>query len=310
VGRPSAVGRTVVAYLDHSCAELALSHDGALEQVRHIACPADPQAPAPGVPVELVAQLRRTFAGLPQNGAAGRDQQLVVWDGGDHSAQDLRLLGERLGVAAQAQALSALGATGALPPQGAARFGPAVALAAAGIDGVLPMDFAHARLTPPKPHSALRSILLGAALAAVLIAAGTYFVLDTRQKEAQATALNERYDPKRPDILAAQAVVARVTTAKSYYGDAARPKFLSCLRNILLAFPDDGSVWATSLEVQSNLKGQLVAKAVNRNAALAMMDRLRAGGKFTGVTELDLHESSPNSPEVVISIAFTFVGKE
>jgi len=260
--------------------------------------------------VELVAQLRRTFAGLPQNGVAGREQPLMVWDGNGHSDQDLRLLGERVGVTAQAQALGSLGATGSLPTEGAARFGPAVALAAAGIDGVLPMDFAHARLAPPKPRSALRPILLGAALAAVLLAAGTYFVLDTRQKDAQATALNERYDPKRQDILDAQAVVTRVVTAKSYYGDAAHPRFLSCLRNILLAFPDDGSVWATSLEVQGNLKGQLVAKAVSRNAALAMMDRLRAGGKFTGVTELDLHESSPNSPEVVISIAFTFVGKE
>ena len=43
---------------------------------------------------------------------------------------------------------------------------------------------------------------------------------------------------------------------------------------------------------------------------LAMMDRLRISGEFTGVTQLDMHESGPNSPEVVIAIAFTFVGKE
>jgi hypothetical protein len=183
-----------------------------------------------------------------------------------------------------------------------------VALAAVALDGALPMDFAHTRLAPPKTHSTLRPILLGAVLAAVLIGAGACFVVDTQQKEAQTARLNLDYNPKNQNIIDAQTVVTRVTSARGYYGG--NHLFLTCLRSILEAFPTDGSVWAINLEIGANLKGQLVAKAVSRDAALAMMDRLRSRGKFTGITALDLHDAGPNSSDVVISIAFTFVGKE
>ena len=308
-GQASVAGRTVVAYLNGGGAELALSSHGVLDNIRHVA--AAPAAAGAGVSAELAAELRRTFAGLPQNGSTAADHRLVIWDGGGHSDQDLRDLGGRLGVETEVQQVAALGADGALSSPASARYAPAIALALAALGGVLPVDFAHSRLAPLKPHTLRRKIIWGAALALVALGAVAYLVADTQRLATQTQNLQKRYAAMTPQLAEAHATLKRVAAARTWYppdrGDA---RFLSCLRSLTLMFPDDGSLWATSIEVQGTLKGQLTAKAVSSRSALAMMDRLSASGKFTGVTLLDLRDVGPASPDVSISIAFTYVGKE
>ena len=71
-----------------------------------------------------------------------------------------------------------------------------------------------------------------------------------------------------------------------------QPQCLSIARLVTEAFPEEGTVWATSLQVNEQSEVTVAGKARDRTAWLAMQDRLR---QSDGVRDLRISRTRDNS---------------
>jgi hypothetical protein len=123
------------------------------------------------------------------------------------------------------------------------------------------------------------------------------------------------------DIAKAQELTDKVAAARNWYDR--RLPFLDCLREVTLAFPERGTVWATSLAMQQyresagsdkavhgSMQGSVIGKATDEQSALQVLDRLKASRALADVETLYLRRAQAGSSDVAFSITFTYVGTE
>lgn len=292
-------------------------------------------ASAPAVPPAMVGELRQVLALMPHNGTMVGGNELVVWDGIGLGGAP-RAWGEALGVEVREESLAALGVSGVstetVEGVPAARFAPAVALALSELIGrqaSSPPDFLHPRLVPPRQPRVQRRAMwaaIAAVAVAVLVAVAWW---DLRTQNQDIAGMKQYLKDNAERIKEAESTIARVTFAEGW--DLREPRYLSILRELTLVFPDDGQAWASSVVLREETpaaaaqgakrpgtaaapvtesRGSLVGRAMNREAALTILERLRASGQFTDIKMLEIREVGRGSREVIFSLSFTFKGGE
>jgi len=140
-----------------------------------------------------------------------------------------------------------------------------------------------------------------------LLAVGVFLFLDLEDRAAELGRLKERVSSMSLDVKAAEGVAEKVSFVMGWYEE--RPPFLECLKQVTLAFPEEGAVWATSFTASENRKGSLSGKAVDQKSILSVLDRLKTNNKLSDVKLSDMREGG-TAGEISFALSFTFNGVE
>jgi hypothetical protein len=272
-------------------AELIIQRDGVPWQLRHLTLTNGEAHQS----MPVINELRRTMASLP----AGEDSRfLSIW--ADEPSELQAAVKEKLGISATVGRMRSADAT---EPVGCA---PAVAIAVAALQGNPgTIDFLHTRLAPPKAKSNRRPLMWAAALAATAIIGMASAYWDLRQQQTYVSDTKAGLDDNAQAVRRAQTALRRLETARDWMSGKVR--FTACFADLTALFPDEGSVWATSLSLKSDMAGQLAGKASSEQQVLALLDKMMKDNKrFINPTLIDMRDAGRNSHEIAFSISFTY----
>jgi hypothetical protein len=298
-GASPAGGRVMLCLLSRGV-ELTVQSPGGFRLIRHLPVRVDqPQGLA-----ELSGELRRVLSLAAPEHDSGPPAEVLVWDsiGMDPAAADS--LRRSLSLPARLCTMSAdldLAAGGRANGSSV----QAVALACCAGQGQA-IDFLHSRLRPPRTRMIGRRVVWASAAAAVLLAAGLYFVLDWRASSREVADLQNQLDGLKDGANDAKALVEKVAFARGWYDR--RPPFLSCLREITAAFPQDGRIWATSLTIEEDMHVTLVGKSLNKEAVLEVRDRLSSNPRLADVKQLYIRQAGGASRDEAFGISLVLKG--
>lgn len=257
---------------------------------------------------ELSGELRRVVYARPGSPDAGPARELLVWNeaGLDPRAWDTLAAGlgmpVRLCGGANGRSPASAGAARTAGQQGAA-----TALAMVGLRSTaLPVDFLHSRLAPRRRLTAGRKAAWAAGAVGVVVLVGALLVLDVYQTERDVADLEARTAENAPSVDEARQIVAKAAFAQAWYRK--QPRLLECLRELTLAFPVEGRIWATNVSVQEDLRGVVSGKAATESLVLDVLDRLKANPRFAEVKPLYLREAGSGGREVAFAMSFHFSG--
>jgi hypothetical protein len=251
----------------------------------------------------LTADIRRTLLAHRANGSSTNSSSwpVAVWDSAvEHDALGLTLR-QRLGLAVSEPKLQdfLLGVTAEMQ-----RFAPAAALALAASTGSLPVDFLHSRLAPPRVKTPRRRIAWAAAIAATLLLAVVAVYYNLHQREVNLTAMQMQLIKIKPEVKQAKIGMTRLTFARNWHSGA--PVLLKSFRSLTRAFPDSGSIYATSLNLADNGRGQITGKAGSESQVLELRDRMLKAGGFTSISVRDVRQIGLHGGQYDFTIAFRF----
>ena len=315
----------LMLHLKPDGAELTARSGGQFRLLRHL--PLAPPAQSEtsfGAAGSWIAALyndvRRVVSLLPGGEAWQEPDQLLIWDGIGLDPSAVGTLGERLSLGVKvSESLSDLGVTHSLSACEAegCRFAAAVALGLTGFQpGLLPIDFLHSRLALRKKTAFKRRALWAACVAATLVVACLSVLLDWQKDKEEVAVLKNRLEEMSEDLEAAKGVIEKVSLARGWHDG--RPRFLDCLRELTLRFPEEGRTWATNLAVREDMRGIVSGKSVDEKSVLEVFDTLKDGGTFSDVKLLYMRQAGTRSPararggghEVSFAISFIFVDTE
>jgi hypothetical protein len=81
----------------------------------------------------------------------------------------------------------------------------------------------------------------------------------------------------------AEASVARTAFAQPWH--SADPAFVACLHDVTAAIPEDGQTFLTRFNLTGEMRGEFSGKSTNGDHVFALLDRLRASGRFADVKQ-------------------------
>lgn len=116
----------------------------------------------------------------------------------------------------------------------------------------------------------------------------------------------EQLEVMGPDIEVARGVVERCTYARSWTSQD--PVFLECWRQLTEAFPEEGTIWVTSLGLTDEADGSVMGRAVNEASVLDVIDRIKDNKAFSDVQTVHIRGVGGNSSEKEFVAKFKFQG--
>jgi hypothetical protein len=115
--------------------------------------------------------------------------------------------------------------------------------------------------------------------------------------------LSKTIEQKHDSSQQAKALVDNVSFAQGWYGR--RPQFMAAFREIVAAFPDEGRIWVTRIDMKEDMQVLLSGKAVNDDAAMALVDRLRANPRLSVSPLPPIAQVGGNSQDISFAISLT-----
>jgi hypothetical protein len=228
-------------------------------------------------------------------------RELLIWDSVGIDRSTLDSLGEVFGLRGRVCSLAADAGLEDVPAMPASdQFAQAAALACCASPPPA-IDFLHSRLAPPQKTLAERKVLWAAAGAAALVAVLLFLLIDWQLGRREVRSLTDELARLKTPAGEARAIVDKVSLARGWYDR--RPEMLDCLREITLCFPEEGSVWATSLSIRENMQALLTGKCANETAARGVIDRLKSNRKLENVKPLFIRQSGGTSRDVTFSVS-------
>jgi hypothetical protein len=254
---------------------------------------------------QLAGELRRLALLWPGSGGPDGSSELVVPTGVGLCPADTASLADRVSLPVRSIACpDGLDGGEALSDPDSGRYAAAASLAMAGVSGAEPsFDLLHSRLAPRSGRGLGRKALWAAAAAAVLLIAVIAMLLGWRSNVHAAGELEARLAEMSDSVAQASEIVEKTSAARPWYQPT--PQYLECMRELTLAFPEEGTIWATSLGVGEDLRVTLEGKAVSEVAVLEVLDRLRENPRFSDVRYG--RESSGSQREVSFAMSCRFV---
>ena len=290
--------------------EFAAQQEGSPRVLRYVGAAT---APAP----LLAGELRRAAAFVSQNGKgltnghAHRELMLFNDAGADETC--LRAVGSTLGVALKDGALSDLGVDAAGFSRNGRTFAAPVSLALAGLSPKGPaIDFAHSRLAPRPEQKIDRRTVLSIAAAVMVVLGIGYWFYDLHSRQSAYDRQRAEYNGNQKQRDDATKFVTKVGYAGQWHRQT--PDVIACLRDITMAFPEGGQLYATTLNLHEDMKGTLMGKAPDGQAVEEVQRNLqnkkpKSGGRFEDVTlvQMEAHDSARGGHEVAFTIAFNYL---
>ncbi|MCE5280113.1 MAG: hypothetical protein ABFD92_05930 [Planctomycetaceae bacterium] len=290
-------GRIVLCVLATGIEAVVISGQS-LRLVRHL--PVRLQDAASGATLD--GHLRRL---LPLLGASGTEPpELLVWDCAGVGHAPLSAAAEALHLPVRFCTLASdLGLSGPDIPSDAALAAPA-ALARAGEGPEI--DFLHSRLSEPARARVGPRALLGGVVAAALLAIGIFLFVDWRSEQHAVTTMVKELADSKPARDEAKIFNADIRSARQWFDT--RAGCLGPMREVTRAFPSEGRIWATSLEIREDRQVTVTGKSLTEAAVLDVLDRLKANRKLSNIETLYVRNSGSASPAVTFSFKLNAAG--
>jgi len=168
------------------------------------------------------------------------------------------------------------------------------------------IDFLNPRIGRKKKADPRRAAVWGAAVAGVCLIALAVWLFGWRADASDIATYKEQLAALEEDLAAAQAVVDRLSYADSW--GSTDPRFLSCLRELTQAFPEEGDVWVTSLAVTEAGAGLIVGRATNDQSVYEVCDKIKSNPAFADAQLIHTRDAGRNSREREFAINFTYKG--
>lgn len=255
---------SMVLSLGTGGAELVVQHGADTTQLRYLSVIGEGDDSI----AALAGEIRRNMASIPANGSPAG---MTLWTSGT-SDGPRRILEQKLNVPVSTAELRNLVATDS---PGADAYAPAVALALVAMDPAgLPINFMDSRLAPPKAPAVSLQKKLGltaAAVAAVLIAGGVYY-LSSLNSELKSIQDRNRNTQRTTQVKEATAMQKRYDDAVKWIPKG--PHFITVLRDLTQLFPAQANtIWATSLG--SSQEGwELAGQAMSQEMVRGLVDSM------------------------------------
>lgn len=233
---------------------------------------------------------------------------ITAYDACDTSGQTVRRLHEQLTpqiTVSDGRAGPPFDGTGLLDRPEETQAMAAVAVAAAGTDRP-PVDFLNPRIGPKKKAHRPRVIGWAAFIGFALLVALMAVIADWRADVTTIATCSEQLEQLSDDIVAAREIVDRISYARTWTSQ--EPRFLECLRELTLAFPEEPSIWATSLGLSENAEGALVGKAIDEESFYEVLDQIKQNEAFADVQMIHIRDAGRDLREKEFAISFTFQG--
>ena len=257
---------------------------------------------------DLAGELHRVLALLPDTSAAQERPELLIWNACGLSARSLGTLGDQLSLATRVCGYPADLGIAEAPPSPPGEFAAAAALTVAGLTRqTYAVDFLHSRLSPRKKLALKGKIAWASGVAAAALIGGAVLLIGWQRDQQEIEDLRSRLEGMRAGVATAKEVVDKTAFARGWYDR--RPKFLDSLRELTLAFPLEGKIWATSLAISDDMRAMVSGKAADEAAVLEVLDRLKGSPKFTDVKPLYIREVGGGTQDVSFAISLSFVVK-
>jgi hypothetical protein len=249
---------------------------------------------------------------MPQDCFSNGRAEVEVWDGTGNlpaeralRAGDVRLEVESAGGLAGLGVRTGRVETDVQP----GRYAAAAALALAGARAKLRLiDFLDSHLTAKKSRLPGKKILWGAAIGLAAIIVSVMLALEWRADVQDLADLESRLENMQPEIREANALVEKVSLARDWY--RGNPKFLGVLRELTLCFPEEGTIWASSVLVQQDMRSVVTGNAVDKQSVFGVLDKLKQSESFSGAKLLYVRQGEANGGTVSFALSFAFAGTE
>ncbi len=166
------------------------------------------------------------------------------------------------------------------------------------------VDFLNPRLGGKRRIGHKRLITWAAVLAAVCLIGLGGVLLDWRGDRKDIATYTAQLKQMGPDITAAREIVDRVSYAGSWV--SREPRFLECLRELTLAFPEEPRVWVTSLALNESGTGLLVGKTTSESSFYEVLDKIKENKVFSDVKMIHIRDAGRDSREKEFAVNFKF----
>lgn len=272
-----ATGRMVLL-LTEGGADLVVQSPKTISTIRHLPSVDDSEQALSA----LAGELRRILMQIAPGEGKAEPRTLAIWNAQGLSAASLESLGRALGSPVRnCHAPTDLG----LAVKGAdsvdVRFAAAAALAATA--GKPELDFLHSRMEPKRQRRLGKWARWGVAAGVLLAALGAYVAWDYHATQQEVAALQERIDATRDQAKAGKELLGRVSFAQPWYDR--RSPYLDWMTEITNAFPQEGRIYATRLEMDDRLLVTLKGRSSTPEAAVDLVDRLKADPNLSDVVQ-------------------------
>lgn len=251
----------------------------------------------------LASELRRVIALAPTEALGRPLREVLVWDSIGLGTSAARAIGDKLGLSVR---LCALGSDMNVTAQGESAGASQAAALAVGSGDSQVLDFVHSRLAPARQSRMGRKTFWIAAAGVLVVALGVWAVLEWQMGEAEVADLLRQREALSGSVKEAKALADKTKFAGAWYDH--RPRFLDCLREVTMAFPEDGRIWASNLTIREDMQAQLTGKSVSEEAALDVLDHLKANRRLSNVKPLYIRQVGGSSKEVSFAIGMSLTG--
>ncbi len=183
----------------------------------------------------------------------------------------------------------------------------AAAVALTGVGTKKPsIDFLNPRIgrqeTSPRKRLVGWAVLAGVA---VMVLLGT-LVFSWYGTRSEIITYKGQLETMGSEIEAARVLVERYTYARSWTSQ--KPVFLDCWRQLTETFPEEGTIWATSLALTDESDGSLVGRAINEPSVLDVIEKIKHNENFSDVQTIHIRGVGGSSNEKEFVVKFKFQG--
>lgn len=294
----------LVLCLGRDEAELVVRQNGMPTQIRRVALLDSDRTD----PSSLIGELRRTLAGLS---AEEKPASLGLWGDAEPCAILKGAVEDRLHMKVETPALKGV----SLENASDGRFASAIAVGLVGMQGAPgAVDFLDSRLVAPPERTNRPSVIWGSIAAGVIVVGIGAAWFHLQQQKNELADMKTWMDANKTAIEQAEKAANRLAIAQSWFGG--KPRFLACMGDLTALFPDEGSIWATTVTLRQDVSNQEAAsktvsgsvsgRAANQQQALALSDSLQNSKRFVDVKSGEVRDAGANVRESVFSISFVF----
>ncbi len=282
--------------------------DGAPRSIKHVAMPATNGEPGDQAK-RLISSLEQLILVSGSQDQTGPHEVILYDDAplSDGVVDQLRTqIGPRVTVTDGNTVLASSGLLNgdrAGPSGGIAAV--AVAVAAAGPQKPA-VDFLNPRIgrkkTSPHKRVATWAFLAGV----VLLGAAAVVVANWHGKRTDITFFGEQLELIADDVAVARDLRDRLSYAGSW--TSRDPRFLECILQLTLAFPESPRVWATSLALSETSEGSLIGRATDEQSFYEVLNNIKQNAAFSDVMMMYLRDAGGSAQEKTFAVTFKFQG--
>ena len=139
--------------------------------------------------------------------------------------------------------------------------------------------------------------------AIILILCGIY-INDWRKDYQQLNKIRSRYDLISVSAAEATEISNRISQTKEWF--STKPVYLNILKELTFAFPEEGSIWLTSLASDRKMNNVITGYAVEEKIVLDVLDEIKKNPKFKDIRIVYIRKSGQTDNTAAFAFNFKY----